>query len=138
VPLPSDVESVAGAQELYDWFGYWPHFHDAEIIKFHLDSGTPSTLAVHTWEMTNKVNAVGFYELIKHVVVEFSFGRVTSVNLQNPWEHSILFDLEIHKMESGFRIDLSSSYGLSGTIEANEVSVQIAPGKPATKDGLSS
>ena len=67
--LPAAVESIAGAQELYDWFGYWPDFHDAEVRKFQAGIGTPSFLVIHTCKMTNQVNSQGYYELTKHVVV---------------------------------------------------------------------
>jgi hypothetical protein len=42
VPLPAGLDSIAGAQELYDWFGYWPGFHDAEVLKLRLSVGEPS------------------------------------------------------------------------------------------------
>jgi hypothetical protein len=81
MPLPAGLDSIAGAQELYDWFGYWPGFYDAEVLKLSLNIGEPSSLVVHTWEMTNKVNAQGFYELTKHVVVEFTLEGVSCVNM---------------------------------------------------------
>ena len=28
--LPDGVRAVTGAQQLHDWFGYWPTFHDAD------------------------------------------------------------------------------------------------------------
>ena len=129
--LPADFAGIAGAQELYDWFGYWPDFHDAEVLKFQLELGAPSRLQIHTWEMTSRINAAGFYELVKHVVVEFVLNDVTSLNLQDPWGHSILLDLIITKTEVGFRIDLSSAYGLSGTIETKEVVLRLIPGNPS-------
>ena len=88
-------------------------------------------LIVHTWEMTKRVNAAGFYELVKHAVVEFVLDEVTSLNLQDPWEHSILLSLTVNKTEAGFRLELSSAYGLSGTIDAKTVSLRLTPGKPS-------
>ena len=131
MPLPANIELIAGAQELYDWFGYWPDFHDAEIIKFHLELGVPSSLVIHTWQMTNRVNAQGYYELTKHVIVEFVLDGISTLNLQDPWARSILLDLVIEKDESGFRLILWSAYGLSGIIEAHRVSLQITHGQPS-------
>jgi len=131
VDLPAAVESIVGAQELFDWFGYWPGFHDAEVTKFHLELGAPAFLLVRTWEMTNNVTAAGFYELRKHVVVEFLLNDVSSVNLQDLWEHSILLSLEVTKSDTGFRLDLSSAYGLCGIIEAQQLSLRITPGQPS-------
>jgi hypothetical protein len=133
VALPAAVESIAGAQELFDWFGYWPEFHDANVIKFHLELGAPASLLVHSWEMTNTVASAGFYELRKHVVVEFLLNDLSNVNPQDLWEGSILFSLEITKSDAGFRLDLSSAYGLCGTIEARQLSLRITPGQPPSR-----
>ncbi len=130
MPLPAGLDSIAGAQELYDWFGYWPGFHDAEVLKFRLSIGEPSYLVVHTWEMTNNVNAQGFYELIKHIVVEVALEGISNVNLGDLAEHSILLDLGAEKTERGFRLDFSAAYGLFGTIEAQRLSLHLKPGKP--------
>jgi hypothetical protein len=130
MPLPTGIESIAGAQELYDWFGYWPGFHDAEVLKFRLNIGEPSYLVVHTWEMTNNVNPQGFYELTKHVVVDFVLEGISHLELGDLWEHSILLDLGTERTERGFRLDFSAAYGLYGTIEAERLSLRLTPGKP--------
>lgn len=130
MPMPAAVEDITGAQELFDWFGYWPDFHDAEVVRFRLEGGMLS-LVIHTWEMTNQVDAKGFYELRKHVVVEFVIEAISTIDVQDPWDHSILFDLGIDKTETLFRLSFSSSYGLSGTIEAQRLSLRVAPGKPS-------
>ena len=131
MPLPANVESIPGARELFDWFGYWPTFHDAEVLRVEFEAGSTSSLVVHTWEMTDKVNADGFFELTKHIVVEFTLRDVTKLELEFLWEHSILFGLAVNKVDTGVRLELSSSYGLSGTIEARRVSMAIIPGQPA-------
>jgi hypothetical protein len=131
MPLPSEVERIDGAQKLYDWFGYWPSFHDAEILKFKFQTGGSSFLLVHIWEMTKEVTPAGFYALTKHVVVEFILDGIARLDLQDLWEHSILFDLVFKKNEEGFCLELSSSYGLSGTIGAQKLSLRITPGQPS-------
>lgn len=129
--LPVGLESVAGAQELYDLFGYWPAFHDAEVLKLSVCTDKPSSLVVHTWEMTNKINTQGYYELTKHVVVEFCLEGIVNVNLADLWDHSILLDLGVDKTENGFRMSFSAAYGLSGTIETQGLSLRVTPGKPS-------
>jgi len=133
MPLPANVVSLPGAQELFDWFGYWPSFHDAEVLRANFQAGAASTLVVHTWEITDKVNAGSFFELTKNVVVAFTLSNVTKLELEFLWEHSILFDLAVSKVDTGVRLELSSSYGLSGTLEAREVSMLVIPGQPGPK-----
>jgi hypothetical protein len=71
--------------------------------------GEPSYLVVHTSEMTDKVDAQGFYELTKYIVVEFILEGISSLNLGDLWEHSILLDLGVEKAEQGFRLDFFRS-----------------------------
>jgi hypothetical protein len=71
VTLPHERSAIAGAQELCDWFGYWPAFHDAEIIGPHLNRTGFSSLTVHAWQMTKELDEEGYCVQTKHVVVEF-------------------------------------------------------------------
>ena len=81
--------------------------------------------------MTNQVDVKGFYELRKHVVVEFLIEGVSAVNLQDVWDRSILLSLGIDKSEAGFRLGFSAAYGLSGTVEVASIALRITPGKPS-------
>lgn len=128
--LSSDLESIVGAQRLYDWFGYWPDFHDAEVLKLQFELGGPVALTIHTWEMTNRVDSSGFYETTKHVTVDFLLDGVTRIDIQDPWENSILLSLGMKRIDAGFSFDLTAAYGISGEIDAEKVSLRIAPGKP--------
>jgi hypothetical protein len=131
MPLPAELEPITGARELYDWFGFWPSFHDPEVIKLHLNRRGPSCLAIHTWEMTKRVDSKGYYELEKHVVVEFILEDVAALSLEGFSKQNVIFGLAIDKIETGFPLTLDPCYGLSGTIEARSVSIHITPGPPA-------
>jgi hypothetical protein len=121
---------VAGAQDLYDWFGYWPNFHDAEIVSLHLDRRAPSSLVVHTWEMTSKVDERGYFVLEKHVVVEFVFEDICGLNLEGFSIQNVIFGLDVQKKAQGFVVTLDPCYGLAGSIEAKKISIRLKPGKP--------
>jgi hypothetical protein len=122
--------AISGARGLHDWFGYWPAFHDAEIVNLHLNRHDASTLLIHTWEMTNKVDDKGFYVLDKHVVVEFILEGVSDLNLSGFSTQNVIFGLSLERKEDGLLLDLDSSYGLAGAIKAKNVSIQLHPGKP--------
>src|SRR5580698_8298651 len=121
MPLPTELEPITGAQELYDWFGFWPGFHDAEVINLHLNRRGPSRLVIHTWEMTDRVDSKGHYELAKHVVVEFILKDVAALSLEGFSKQNVIFGLAIEKIEPGFRLTLDPCYGLSGSIAAESM-----------------
>jgi hypothetical protein len=129
--MPAEIKQIPGAAELHDWFGYWPDFHDAEIISLHLNRKGSSSLLVHTWEMTKEVDEKGYYVLAKHVVVEFILETVSGLSLNGFSHQNVIFGLEVGKTDSGFRLTLDDCYGLAGSIEAERMSLRITPGKPS-------
>ena len=128
--LPVELDTVEGAAQLYDWFGYWPDFHDAEIISLHLNRQRSSSLFIHTWDLTKNVDDSGYYVCTKHVVVEFLFESISQLALTGFSNQNVLFGLDIAKTNSGFRLTLHECYGLAGQIEVGKLSIRFAPGKP--------
>jgi len=129
--VPIEISEIDGVAELQEWFGYWPSFHDAEVLGLHLNRKGSSSLRVHTWEMTKEIDEKGYYVLAKHAVVEFSFEAVSGLSLNGFNHQNVIFGLAIEKTDSGFRVTLDACYGLAGSIEAEKISLRLTPGKPA-------
>lgn len=128
--FPIALEAVEGAKSLYEWFGYWPSFHDAEVISLHLNRRGSSSLALHTWEMTKDVDDKGYYVLAKHVVVEFAMKDVVGLSLNGFSNQNVIFGLGIERTENGYRLALDDCYGIAGDLEAKDISIRLIPGKP--------
>jgi hypothetical protein len=129
--LPIETREIPGAAELYDWFGYWPDFHDAEVISLHLNRKGASSLHVHAWDTTKEVDEKGHYVMAKHIVVKFIFENVSDLALNDFSQQNVISGLDIEKIGSGFRLTLGACYGLAGSIEAETMSLRITPGKPS-------
>src|SRR5258708_3012424 len=83
--LPTELKAIDGAEELYQWFGFWPSFPDAEVVSLRLNRRAPSSLIIHTWEMTKEVDEQGYFGTVKHIVVEFTMDKCgTSPSGQTP------------------------------------------------------
>lgn len=131
--LPDGLTGVTGAQQLNDWFGYWPAFHDAEIICLHLNRKNPSILKIHTWEMTSEVDKAGHYVLTNDVVVDFLIdisAADDSLELYGFSDQNVIFGLSINKDDSAYELNIDSCYGVGGSIKANNISIRLTPGKP--------
>jgi hypothetical protein len=129
--IPEGLPTASGAQELRDWFGYWPSFHDAEVIKVELNRCNSSSLLLHTWEMTKDVDERGFFVLAKHVVVEILLTSVSGLDLQGFNHQNVIFELAFERLDKGFRVRLEDCYGISGTIDAKDIAFRLTPGKPS-------
>jgi len=131
--LPDGLNAIEGAQQLHDWFGYWPTFHDAEIISLHLNRKNPSVLKIHTWEMTSEVDEAGHYVMAKDVVVDFMIdisGADDSLELYGFSHQNVIFGLAISKGDSAYKLDIDPCFGLGGEIRADNISIRLVPGKP--------
>ena len=107
--FPPELEAVEEAKNLRDWFGFWPSFH----------GGT-----------TNEVDGQGHYVMRKHIVVEFLLKGISSLSLNGFNNQNVLSGLALEKVEAGFRLLVGASYGIDGAIEAAEILIRLAPGKP--------
>ena len=121
---------IPGADSVLAWFGYWPSFHDAEVVEILLNRSGRSWISLHAWDMTSEVDEKGYFVLDKHAVVTFELENVKDVDLAELSPRSVILDLSLEPIESGFRMNLDACCGPAASIIAEHVSVSIRPGKP--------
>ena len=63
---------IEGAQALLNWFGYWPTFHDAEVLSIVLKRSGKSQVKVHVFGGTSELDRTGA-PAVKHAVATFEF-----------------------------------------------------------------
>jgi hypothetical protein len=129
--LPPELADVPGATELFDWFGYWPTFHDGEIVDLELRRTGSSSLRVHTFTTTGEVDSRGHYVSIKHVVVKLVMDGVSDLQFNGFHVQNVINALLITRVEAGFQIELEPVVGMCGTITVARVRIELEPGIPA-------
>lgn len=122
---------VPGATELFDWFGFWPTFHDGEVLSLHLDRAGPSHLRVHTWERTNELDSRGYHVVRKHVIVTFILEQISELELDGFSQQNVLAELTLTQDPDGCRLKMWPCYGISGQIKAASVRIELGPGMPS-------
>jgi len=130
------LQAIPGAQQLFDWFGYWPSFHDAEVLSVELNRTGPSKVRAHTWEITDKVDAHGYYVCEKHCIAIFSLDELTRVEVLHFNNQNALSDLEFYPEADEFVLFFHPSHGLQGSIRAKRVTIEMEPGIPADSQYL--
>lgn len=127
------LNGVTGGAKLLAWFGgRAPSFHDAEVLSIAFDRAGPTCiLRVHGFEMTDAVDAEGFYVLNNHAVMTFRLEEVTAMRLDDFNHQNALMGLRvIRAADQGFRIELDPAYGLAGFVEARALTIGLEPGVP--------
>jgi len=124
-------------QTLIQHFGYWPSFHDANVLAYTgpIAERQSVDITLHTWEMTSEVDAKGYYVLQKHVLVTFHFDGVHNASLEQFQSGNILFEMNISRAGDGpsFHVELDSVMDMSGSFDAT--SGEVVSVLPCTSDG---
>ncbi|MDR3621416.1 MAG: Imm50 family immunity protein [Paludisphaera borealis] len=136
-------EWIDGAAKLTRIFGYWPSFHDAEVLWVRLDRGPvheeggcgPALEALfHAFEMTNEVGPDGVYVQRHHVLVRLRFHDISGLNLEGFNHQNVLFEMSISDLRElemekiDFEVTLTTSYGLRGCFQCHRVEViEVTP-----------
>jgi hypothetical protein len=107
----SDIEKlIEGSDSLTGIFGYWPSFHDAEVIDLHVWRGDALversrprfpvlTTKVHLWELTNEIDARGYYVLRHHTLATLRFHDVLDLQMKGFAHQNVIFGLSIIPQE---------------------------------------
>ena len=143
---------IRNSHKITDIFGYWPSFHDAEILELRLKvadgepwvvgSVSPALeMVIHVFEMTKDLTSEGYFVLTKHTLVRMRFENVEGLELSDFWFQNCIFDLEfgIEPMSyphgggpvegpppSVLLVEIHSSVGLSGKFKCQSAEVVSA------------
>jgi hypothetical protein len=122
-----NVIQLDGQDSVIDWFGYWPTFHDSEIVGISLQRASESRVDVLTWLTRNQVDSEGIYIREKYAVVSFVLSSITDLSLGGFSGQNVISGLSIEAHSSGIRLVLHPSFGISGYVEADQIRVEVRP-----------
>jgi hypothetical protein len=122
--IPNNIE---GTNCLIDWFGYWPDFHDAEVLELLLSRESTSHIKLHFWNTSSETNTDGTYKTNNDAIVTITMTDITDTDLQNFNHQNVIESLQLSKTEEGIKLELSPCYGVTGYIIATAVKFSIEP-----------
>jgi hypothetical protein len=130
-----ECPQIEGAQIVLNWFGYWPSFHDAEVVSILLDRSGKSKVRVHAFEMTSEVDANGYFVSTKHAIITFELeGFVsdeTGSTHLNWFNHqNVLSGASVRQVVGGYELVLDGIYGVDGSLYCEKLNVTLEPGIP--------
>lgn len=116
VPVEHPESLIEGAGKLTDIFGYWPSFHDAEVIDFSLWRGDVNpeknrwvspvlTVKIHLWEMAKDPQNDGAFQFLKHTLTLLRFHDVNHITLAGFNHQNPIFGLSFAVQQRGMLAD---------------------------------
>ena len=132
-----ETPAVPGANAVVEWFGYWPNFHDAEVLSISLDRVTGCRVSIHAFERTSEVDSSGHYILAKHAIVTFSMegfpgdeSGVSNTRIESFNHQNVLSRASVRRRPEGYELVLEGCFGVDASIVCERISVAVAPGLP--------
>jgi uncharacterized protein (DUF433 family) len=122
---------LPGLEELIAWLGYFPSFHDAEVISISLDRTGASRIAVHTFQVTNETDEKGHSVCRKHVVVTFVLERIRDLSLEGFNSQNVLNGISLARGPDYYELVLEEIHGVAGKFQADVMRIELDPGMPS-------
>ncbi len=147
MPAMDVIDRIIGADKLIAVFGYWPSFHDAQVLWLKLDrrptgEGYGPTLEalVYTFEITSDLGPNGYYVLRHRVLVHLRFCDVVELHLEGFNHQNALFGLSILDLRERqlehirfqVRFD-SAAYGMDARFQC--YAIEVVSVTPCGSDG---
>ena len=146
-----NIGPIEGAGKLLAIFGYWPSFHDAEVLWIRLDRkpaadsdyGPTLEALIHAFEMTSEIDPKGYYVLRHHVLVHLRFREVVGLRMEHFNHQNVLSgvnftEVQVPQMERikeriKWDVVFGSSYGVDASFRC--FAIEVIGVDPCTKDG---
>jgi hypothetical protein len=145
------VDLIFGGQKLTAIFGYWPSFHDAEVLDVHLWRGRvdPSrkifkfpvlTLKMLVHELTNEIDPTGHMILQHQTLTTLKFRGFTQLHLNNFDYQNMITGLSIFVRQGAegskpsFCVEIENGdSGMTASFDCLEI--EVIDASPCGKDG---
>jgi hypothetical protein len=132
-----EAPDIPGAADVIAWFGYWPTFHDAEVLAITMDRERGITVAVHVFHTTSEIDSKGHYIHDKHAIIRFSMTGFPAdetgfvpTKLQEFNHQNVLSSARVEKRDYGWELILDPCFGVCGSIACERMSASVEPGVP--------
>ena len=131
---------IEGSERLTSVYGYWPSFHDAEVIDFNLWRGDVDpeqeryifpviTTKIHLWELTSEVNALGGLVTRHQTLATLRFHDVDEFHMDGFNHQNAICGLGIttEERDAGlspfFRVVFEPAFGITSTFRCTRIEV---------------
>lgn len=129
------ISRIINAEIVLQHFGYWPDFHDAEVIKVTFEAHPTwrysVTFVITALEMVNELDERGYYKQTKHCQIELQFSRIQEMEFDYFNYQNVISILSFEDQGSCIKAVFNSSAGMKATIIAEEALViSLTPTTP--------
>ena len=132
--MDQTVPPIKDSAKLTSFFGEWPSFHDAEILKVEMERNqqTMLTLKIFAFKTNRKeTDEKGYFKRTNKCVVTLRFHKITDVLLEGFNQQNVVADIVFQKRgEQRIAVLIEGIYGLYGKFLCESAEVVEATPSP--------
>lgn len=149
-PMAGIESQILGSEKVTTIFGYWPSFHDAEVIELHFWRGNVQpekgpynfpvlTLTIHVWELTKEVDPQGYLVLRHHTLTSLRFCDVFDFQMEGFNHQNAMMGLAIRHEERTegaspyLAVEVDPAFGMGASFKC--LRVEVLDAVPCSDDG---
>jgi hypothetical protein len=146
-----DISFIEGREKIINIFGYWPTFHDAEIVELHLWRGDVDpelnkyifpilTVKIHLFEMSEKTNSDGIFDFSKHTLATLRFHDVVDDFKLSGFNHqnaimALTFTVQKRgELKPYLQVEFEPAFGMGAFFKCFRIEVLDA--QPCDENGM--
>jgi len=116
---------IENSEIIENHFGYFPSFHDSEVISVRLDREEPSiAIEIYVFESSEEIDNEGHYKYVKECIVDFIFNEVKEMKISDFNHQNVLYGIKFKQEADQIMTKFDSSFGMNGYIQSSKVSVK--------------
>lgn len=141
---------IDDSKKLTDIFGYWPSFHDAEVLELTFWRGDVEpdanryifpvlNVSLHVWELLNDTNAQGYLVTRRHTLTKLRFHDVSDFRMEGFNHQNAILGLSITREQRAegpspvFAVHFDPAFGMGATFTCWRV--EVVEASPCSEDG---
>ena len=136
-------EYISGSKKVIEALGYWPSFHDAEVVSFSVERALPfkadctlARLAVHIQQYEAVGEGTPQYELVlcKSIVLRFLFQGICALKSSDFNHQNVIDSISVSPVTTEDRVLLAvvveSIWGFGCSLRCSSVEIEAIEALP--------
>lgn len=120
--LPSKL--IINGKQLVAKLGYWPDFHDFEVMRVEMDrSGPTITIQIYCFHTLKETDNKGYFKKTNECAVTFRFNGISDIVLEDFNYQNCLACLTFEEVDGLLKTIFETTFGLHGYIVSKNLEI---------------
>jgi len=118
------IQLISGSNGIKEKFGYWPDFHDFEVLHLIMDRNGPDVLMeIYGFNTSQETDEKKCFKRINECIITLKFNIISDILLKDYNQQNVISELDFREQGGLLRTEISASFGLCGYIVSKNAEI---------------